>query len=588
MNQFGFLLLLISLRDFNNIIIFTFTNQAKQNEMDSNQTKPTNYGALSILITVFFFWGFIASGNGVFIPFCKSYFKLDQFQSRLVDFAFYGAYYIGALTLFVFGAFKRRDQVSYWGYKKSIVFGLLFSLLGAIAMIVSVNVGKPENGFSFFLISFFILALGFSLQQTAANPFAISLGDPSTGSHRVNLGGGINSFGTAIGPIVVALALFGATHYDDSAIQSLSLSRVTLLYIGVGILFLSAAALFYFSKKVPDTVNFAMIEPENKAILTMVLITIGLIACFVPVFNSYRNVMDGLEKSVLQEIEWVRMRWLFAALLVLIVGLLYVHFSSKKDVNSWGALQFPQIQLGMFAIFVYVGVEVTIQSNMGELLKSVEYGSLQTSAIPPYISMFWGSLMIGRWTGAIPVFKLEAKWKKMLMVLVPIIAFLVVILVNTIAARDMSPLYNYIACVAILIAAFFVAGDKPAYTLALFSSLAIVAMLIGLMTQGTVSIYAFLSGGLFCSVMWPCIFSLSIAGLGKYESQGAAFLIMMILGGAIIPPIQGKLADLSNIGIHKSYWITVACFSYLAFFAWRVKGILLKQGIDYDKQIEGH
>lgn len=190
--------------------------------------------------------------------FAKSYFKLDQFQSQLVDFAFYGAYYIGALALFVFGALKRRDIVSNWGYKKSIVYGLLF-LLGAIAMIVSVNVGTPENGFSFFLISFFILALGFSLQQTAANPFAISLGDPATGSHRVNFGGGVNSFGTAIGPIVVALALFGATHYDDSAIQSLSLNRVTFLYIGVGFLFLFAAALFYFSKKVPDSINSAMI-----------------------------------------------------------------------------------------------------------------------------------------------------------------------------------------------------------------------------------------------------------------------------------------------------------------------------------------
>lgn len=555
--------------------------------MDSNQTKPTNYGALSILITVFFFWGFIASGNGVFIPFCKSYFKLDQFQSQLVDFAFYGAYYIGALALFVFGALKRRDIVSNWGYKKSIVYGLLFSLLGAIAMIVSVNVGTPENGFSFFLISFFILALGFSLQQTAANPFAISLGDPATGSHRVNFGGGINSFGTAIGPIVVALALFGATHYDDSAIQSLSLNRVTFLYIGVGFLFLFAAALFYFSKKVPDSINSAMIEPENKAIWTMVLITIGLIACFIPVFNSYRNVTDGLSESALQDLEWTRMKWLLSALLVLIAGLVYVHFSSKKNTTSWGALQFPQIQLGMFAIFVYVGVEVTIQSNMGELLKSVEYGSLQTSAIPPYISMFWGSLMIGRWTGAIPVFKLEAKLKKIMMLVIPIVAFAVVILVNTIAARDMSPLYNYIACVAVLIAAFFVAGDKPVYTLMLFASLAMLAMIIGLMTQGTISIYAFLSGGLYCSVMWPCIFSLSIAGLGKYESQGAAFLIMMILGGGIIPPIQGKLADLSSIGIHQSYWITVACFGYLAFFAWRVKSILLKQGIDYDKQIEG-
>lgn len=97
--------------------------------MDSNQTKPTNYGALSILITVFFFWGFIASGNGVFIPFCKSYFKLDQFQSQLVDFAFYGAYYIGALALFVFGALKRRDIVSNWGYKKASCMDCCFHCL---------------------------------------------------------------------------------------------------------------------------------------------------------------------------------------------------------------------------------------------------------------------------------------------------------------------------------------------------------------------------------------------------------------------------------------------------------------------------
>jgi FHS family L-fucose permease-like MFS transporter len=73
---------------------------------------------------------------------------------------------------------------------------------------------------------------------------------------------------------------------------------------------------------------------------------------------------------------------------------------------------------------------------------------------------------------------------------------------------------------------------------------------------------------------------LSIAGLGKYTTQGSAFLIMMILGGGIIPPIQGKLADV--IGIHQSYWVPVICFAYLTFFAIAVKGILKNQGIDYD------
>ncbi len=557
--------------------------------MNPHTKIPTNYGALSTLITVFFFWGFIASGNGVFIPFCKSYFNLDQFQSQLVDFAFYGAYYIGALFLFVYSSIKSKDLVGSWGYKKSIVYGLLFSLLGAIAMIISVSTGSREHGFTFFLISFFILALGFSLQQTAANPFAISLGDPSTGSHRVNLGGGINSFGTAIGPIIVALALFGATHYSDDAIQSLSLNRVTLLYIGVGCLFLLAALLFAFSKKVPAGINTSGIEPAGKAVSTMIAITLGLLVCFIPVFNSYRNIPSDISPEAFQQIEWSRMKWLFMALLVLIAGLVYAYFSSKKDGKAWGALKYPQLLLGMFAIFVYVGVEVTIQSNMGELLKSDDYGNLPTSAITPYISMFWGSLMIGRWTGAIPVFNPSKTTKYIAMIAVPIIAFLVVILVNTIAARDMSPLYYYVFCVIVLIVAFFIAQDKPVATLMLFSMFAMIAMIIGLFTKGHISIYAFLSGGLFCSIMWPCIFSLSIAGLGKYETQGAAFLIMMILGGAIIPPIQGKLADLESVGIHQSYWITVACFAYLLFFAWMVRSVLKKQGIDYDEAVnESH
>jgi FHS family L-fucose permease-like MFS transporter len=147
----------------------------------------------------------------------------------------------------------------------------------------------------------------------------------------------------------------------------------------------------------------------------------------------------------------------------------------------------------------------------------------------------------------------------------------------------------YVVCVLIQIGAFFISKDNPARMLLVFSILGVAAMVIGVMSTGTVAIYAFLSGGLVCSIMWPCIFSLSVAGLGKYTSQGSAFLIMMILGGGIIPPLQGKLADylqsnnpVSGAGIHESYWVPVVCFLYLVVFAFIVKGILRKQGIDYD------
>ncbi len=553
--------------------------------LENQSVKETNYGALGTLVTVFFFWGFIAAGNSVFIPFCKHYFHLDQFQSQLIDFAFYTAYYLGALVLFAYGAFGGKDLVGKWGYKKSIVYGLLFSALGAAAMIVAVN----ANTFTGMLVGLFIVALGFSLQQTAAQPFAISLGDPATGTSRVNLGGGINSFGTTIGPIVVAIALFGSTAaITDEQIAALSLSKVIILYTCVGGLFIAAAALFYFSKKVPAGISSEKVESGTKALYTLLIMTGLLIIMFVPVFSSYKTDPATLTDTEKHGLEAYRLKWLLGALAVVVIGLLAANMTARKKAIGWGAMQYPQLVLGMLAIFVYVGVEVAIGSNLSELLKQQEFGGFQSSEAAPYISMYWGSLMIGRWAGAVSAFKLSDNAKLLLQIIVPLIAFGIIIGVNTVAQYDMKPLYYYVVCVLIQIAAFYISKNKPARTMLIFSLLAVVAMVIGTMTTGTIAIYAFLSGGLFCSIMWPCIFTLSIAGLGKYTTEGSAFLIMMILGGGIIPPIQGKLADV--IGIHQSYWVPVICFAYLAFFAIAVKGILKKQGIDYDAAVEssGH
>ena len=544
--------------------------------MNTNQVK-TNYPALYTLISVFFFWGFIAASNGVFIPFCKSYFNLDQFQSQLIDFAFYGAYYLGALGLYVFSSISGKDIVGLWGYKKSIAYGLLFSLVGAILMILAVNFG----GFVAILFALFIVALGFSLQQTAAQPFAILLGDPKTGITRVNLGGGINSFGTMIGPIVVTFALFGVASVSDEQIKNLGLSTVSYLYATVGGLFLICALIIGLSKNVPAGINTEKVEKSNKALTTLAIITFLLLVCFAPIFASYSNLSPNLTEQELTDLEHYRMYWLIGALLVVVVGLLFANQKAQKEnALGWGAMKYPQLVLGMLAIFTYVGVEVAIGSNLGGLLKTPEFGSLQASDIGPYISMYWGSLMIGRWAGAISAFNFKNDTKKLLLVLMPIVAFGIILGVNFITGKDITPLYYYIVCVFIQIVASFLCKDKPARTLMIFSVFGILAMLVGLFTNGMVAIYAFLAGGLACSIMWPAIFSLSIIGLGKHTTQGSAFLIMMILGGGIIPPLQGKLSDI--IGIHQSYFIPVLCFGYLALFAFVVKGVLKKQNIDVD------
>jgi FHS family L-fucose permease-like MFS transporter len=542
-----------------------------------------NYSqALSTLVTVFFFWGFIAASNGVFIPFCKTYFNIDQFQSQLVDFAFYGAYYFGALILFIMSNSNGKDIMNHWGYKNGIIYGLLLSAVGAFIMIPSVNGSQPNDStvFYYVLIALFIVGLGFSLQQTAANPFAISLGEPEKGSHRLNLAGGINSLGTTIGPIVVALILFGTTPKSgpelDAMIKNgqISLSTIQMLYLAVGGLFLAAAALFFFSKKLPQGKIDSDFIKAPKAIRALLIMTALLALCFYFIFEQYKGEPND---------EFI-LKLTIASLVTIVGGLLLSNVLSKKDKESWGAMQYPQLVLGMLAIFTYVGVEVTIQSNLGELLKFVSktidgvnfnpigLKSMSDSEIAPLISMYWGGLMIGRWAGAIAVFNPSNKIKTWLYILVPYLAFGLILAVNYISGFKIDMLFWFAICVAIQIGGFFLGKEKPALTLKIFGLLGVVAMLIGLFTTGHLALYAFLSGGLFCSIMWPCIFALSIDGLGKYTSQGSSFLVMMILGGAIIPPLQGKLADI--IGIHESYWIAVACFVYLAFFAQKVGKIL--------------
>jgi FHS family L-fucose permease-like MFS transporter len=348
----------------------------------------------------------------------------------------------------------------------------------------------------------------------------------------------------------------------------------------------------------------------------MLIITGLLVIAFVPVFSSYRSVeamqiadyeqqitvftqqLAGASEYDVAEInnnieynqtmitelkeplEMMRLTWLLVAFAIIVVALPVNNALARKNPSGWGAMQFPQLVLGMLAIFIYVGVEVAMGSNLAELLKQPEFGGYQSSQTAPFIAMFWGSLMIGRWTGAIGAFDFKPKTKKFLKIAVPLIALNLVLLFTLLAGHDVAPLKWYVLCVLVQMGASYISNDNPARTLLYFGIFGIIALTIGTLATGMVAVYAILCGGLACSIMWPSIFTLSIAGLGKYTSQGSAFLIMMILGGSIIPPIQGKLADV--IGIHQSYGIAVICFAYLTWFAFKVNRILKAQGLDVE------
>jgi MFS transporter, FHS family, L-fucose permease len=471
----------------------------------------TNFKALFSLVTVFFFWGFVAASNDILIPVFKKAFDLTQGQSQLVSLAFYIAYTVGSLIYMGISMLLKEDIVNKIGYKNGLALGLFISALGTLLFYPAANMGS----FPLMLCGLFTVALGFSLQQTVANPLAIALGPISTGSQRLTLVGGINNLGTTIGPLIVSFAIFGA---GTNSTNEMSIEGVKIPYLILGLAFLIVAVLLKISS-LPDKPE-ATIEKNEKA--------------------------TSLKSS---------------------------------------ALQFPQLVLGMIAIFVYVGVEVSTASNLPAYIEK-NLGFL-TKDVAPYISLYWASLMIGRWTGAVEALSHKLNVQKILKFILPYLAFAIFLLVNAIAKNDLSPFYVYGLVILVLIVADIISKGDPARMLLLFSALGIIALCVGMFTDGLISVYAFTSVGLFCSTLWPCIFTLAISGLGRHTSQGSSFLIMMIMGGGIISWLQGFVADHTNINF--SYIIGIICFAYLAFYAIVVTNILKKQGIDFSKQLEvGH
>jgi MFS transporter, FHS family, L-fucose permease len=527
--------------------------------MMNNSTKTTNLPALYTLMTVWFFWSFVAASNGILIPLFKEKFLLTQTQAQLVDFAFYAAYFIGSVLYLLFSRLIGGDILNKIGYKNGIVYGLLISAVGTTLFYPAAQTAS----YPLLLAGLFIVGLGFSLQQTATQPFMIALGPPETGAQRINLGGAVNNLGGTIGPALVSFAIFGSI--SKEAAERASIEDVKVPYLILGLLF-ALMALFFWRSKLPKIQNDEDVKVSN-VVLGLPIIFLGICVLAAIGFSIETAIM-----------------FTFGLVVVLILGyIIYTTLikSAGEIKEAKSVLDYPQAILGMTAIFVYVGVEVTIGSNLGEYLKITE--NLDSSEISKYISLFWGSMMIGRWTASISNFNPSESLKKILIIVIPFIAFGIVLITNSLYSGDVTDLLPYSGCVVVMILAYFASKEKPVKLLLIFTALGAIMTLIGVFTTGKIALFSLISGGLFCSILWPSIFSLGTAGLGKYTNQGSAFLIMMILGGAILPVVQGKFADM--FGIQTSYLLATACFVYLFVFGVIVQKVLRKQGIDFDKTV---
>jgi MFS transporter, FHS family, L-fucose permease len=476
--------------------------------------QKTNWTQFGTLISVFFFWGFVAASNDILIPVFQEKFQLSPAQSQLVSFAFYIAYTIGSIIYVSISKAIGTDLLNKIGYKNGIAAGLVLSAIGTLLFYPAAN----TSSFVLMLSGLFTVGLGFSLQQIAANPLAIVIGDPKTGSQRLIMAGGVNNFGTTIGPLLVSFAIFGSV---SNTHPHASIESVKIPYLILGLAFLLVAVFFKFSS-IPNKIDLDHVnakEPEGEGVGVMVM--------------------------------------------------------PKKS-----AISYPQLWLGMIGIFVYVGVEVSTASNLPRYLKQDLH--IATNQVAPFISLYWASLMIGRWTGSVEAFNLKKGATQVLKFLMPYLAFSVFLIVNKIAQHDITPFYIYALVIIVMIVADIFSKGNPARMLLIFASLGITALVIGMLTSGMTSVFAFASVGLFCSTLWPCIFTLAVAGLGRHTNQGSSLLIMMIMGGGWISLLQGLVSSDNLLGIHYSYVVGVACFAYLAFYAVRAKSILKSQGIDFD------
>jgi MFS transporter, FHS family, L-fucose permease len=442
-------------------------------------TKGKNYTMALIVVTgLFFMWGFMTVQNDILIPYLKKVFELNYAKAMLVQFAFFGAYFIGSLIYFLISLFF-GDPIGKIGYKSGIIYGLLLSSFGALLFYPAAEFRM----YGFFLSALFVLGLGFTLLQIAANPYVAILGSEKTASSRLNLSQGFNSLGTTIGPLIGAILIFKVFAVSETA---------------------SA-----------DAVKIPYLIFAGVFILLAVLIKVS----HLPKVTQSGEIQRGA-----------------------------------------GVLKYPHLVFGGIAIFMYVGAEVSIGSILISYLGLENIAGLNEMQASKYVAFYWGGLMIGRFMGAVSLSDMKNKNLKFLLLLaIPVAAFGVIWFYN-----DLHTALIYLVFLLINLAAFMAGKSLPNRTLFIFSLIAISLLVVTLLTNGKVAMWSVIGIGIFNSIMWSNIFTLAIAKLGKFTSQGSSILVMMIFGGALVPLIQGAFAD--AYGVHLSFVVPILCYVYLAFY----------------------
>ncbi|QLE02208.1 sugar MFS transporter [Galbibacter sp. BG1] len=421
--------------------------------------------------------------NDILIPYLKEIFVLKYWQAMLIQFCFFGAYFIGSLLYFLL-SLKIGDPINRIGYKNGIILGLIISGIGCFLFYPAAQF----KIYGLFLGALFVLGLGFTLLQIVANPYVSILGDPKTASARLNMSQAFNSLGTTIAPILGGYLIFEFFFKEGSEEQSAKIP-----YLLFGIIFILIAILFKFIK--------------------------------LPEFVNKDEIVKGVE-----------------------------------------ALKFPNLSFGTLAIFTYVGAEVAIGSFLINFIGLDTIMGYEEVVAKNFLAYYWGGTMIGRFSGALSLSSMEKSKKYALMLLLTAFSFLLIFVISGMKFNTVTP---YLAIIGINFLAFLLGKSIPGRTLGLFATISAILIILGITTSGSFAMWSLIGVGIFNSIMWSNIFTIAIEGLGKYTGQGSSLLVMAILGAALVPLLQGFLAD--NIGLQLSFIVPLACYFYIMFYGFYSK-----------------
>lgn len=313
--------------------------------------------------------------------------------------------------------------------------------------------------------------------------------------------------------IVVGLAIASAgclLFYPAAQLSVYPLFLLALFVLAAGITVLQVSANPYVSALGPSE--------TASARLTMTQAFNALGTTVAPIFGAWL-IFKGAETLDTSDPSSVQIPYLFLAFALVVLAVVFSYLKLPNlgkaedfELSPKKALRFRHLRLGAIGIFVYVGAEVAIGSFLVNFLSTPEIGGLTETTAAHYITYYWGGAMVGRFIGAVIMQKI------------------------------------------------------PANRVLTFNSImAILLVAIAIVSTGKIAMWAILAVGLFNSIMFPTIFSLAIDRLKDATSHGAGVLCLAIVGGAIIPLLQGVLADL--VGLQISFILPIICYLFIVYYA---------------------